>query len=68
MSVEEAVTRGIAATRQLAKRQLTWLRKWPDLAWITTDREGNVVDSGLSDVKEMSFVQNPCDLVLNSLT
>ncbi|HET8902675.1 MAG TPA: tRNA (adenosine(37)-N6)-dimethylallyltransferase MiaA [Saccharospirillum sp.] len=23
---------GVAATRQLAKRQLTWLRKWPDLA------------------------------------
>jgi len=68
VSLEEAATRGIAATRQLAKRQLTWLRKWPDLAWITTDREGNVVDSGLSDVKEMSFVQNPCDLVLNSLT
>jgi len=68
VSLEEAITRGIAATRQLAKRQLTWLRKWPDLAWITTDREGNVVDSGLSDVTGMSFVQNPCDLVLNSLT
>lgn len=26
--------RGIAATRQLAKRQLTWLRRWPDLHWI----------------------------------
>jgi len=24
--------RGIAATRQLAKRQLTWLRSWPDVA------------------------------------
>lgn len=24
-------TSGIAATRQLAKRQLTWLRSWPDL-------------------------------------
>jgi len=23
--------RGIAATRQLAKRQLTWLRSWPDV-------------------------------------
>jgi len=68
VSLDEAITRGIAATRQLAKRQLTWLRKWPDLAWITTDREGNVVDSGLSDVAGMSFVQNPCDLVLNSLT
>jgi len=33
--------RGIAATRQLAKRQLTWLRRWPDLHW---------VDSCASDV------------------
>jgi tRNA dimethylallyltransferase len=24
--------KGIAATRQLAKRQLTWLRSWPDVA------------------------------------
>ena len=28
----------IQATRQLAKRQLTWLRGWPDLQWIYTDR------------------------------
>ncbi len=27
----EMVQRGIVATRQLAKRQLTWLRGWPDL-------------------------------------
>ena len=67
-SLEEAVERGIAATRQLAKRQLTWLRKWPDLAWISTDCEGNVLHSDLSDSKGMSFVQNPCDLVLNFLT
>jgi tRNA dimethylallyltransferase len=25
------VEKGIAATRQLAKRQLTWLRSWPEL-------------------------------------
>lgn len=29
-------TRGIIATRQLAKRQLTWLRRWPDLHWVDT--------------------------------
>lgn len=28
----EMVQRGIAATRQLAKRQLTWLRNWPGVA------------------------------------
>ena len=31
---ETMVGKGVAATRQLAKRQLTWLRKWPDLTWI----------------------------------
>jgi tRNA dimethylallyltransferase len=49
MSLEEAVEKGIAATRQLAKRQLTWLRKWPDLQWIYTDNVGNVVESSLSE-------------------
>jgi tRNA dimethylallyltransferase len=29
------VEKGIAATRQLAKRQLTWLRSWPDLATVS---------------------------------
>jgi tRNA dimethylallyltransferase len=41
-SLEEATDKGIAATRQLAKRQLTWLRKWPDLRWLCTDEQGNV--------------------------
>ncbi|MFY0991480.1 tRNA (adenosine(37)-N6)-dimethylallyltransferase MiaA [Halomonas sp. C05BenzN] len=26
--------RGIVATRQLAKRQLTWMRSWPGLHWV----------------------------------
>lgn len=30
----ELVDKGVAATRQLAKRQLTWLRKWSDLYWL----------------------------------
>lgn len=33
------VQKGIAATRQLAKRQITWLRSWPDLHWIDSDEE-----------------------------
>jgi tRNA dimethylallyltransferase len=32
-----AVARGIAATRQLAKRQLTWLRAEPGVAWCDPD-------------------------------
>lgn len=36
-SYEQMVERGIAATRQLAKRQLTWLRSWSDLHWLSSD-------------------------------
>ena len=28
--------RGIIATRQLAKRQMTWLRGWSSLTWLDT--------------------------------
>lgn len=31
------VSKGVAATRQLAKRQLTWLRKWSDVSWLDSD-------------------------------
>lgn len=36
---EEMVARAIAATRQLAKRQFTWLRRWPGLHWFDSDAE-----------------------------
>ncbi|AMO54747.1 hypothetical protein GZ77_23905 [Endozoicomonas montiporae] len=31
---DEMIERGIIATRQLAKRQLTWLRGWSDIDWL----------------------------------
>lgn len=31
------VNQGVAATRQLAKRQLTWLRSWPNLYWLKSE-------------------------------
>ena len=34
LSYDEMIERGIIATRQLAKRQMTWLRSWEDLHWI----------------------------------
>ncbi|PID44438.1 MAG: tRNA (adenosine(37)-N6)-dimethylallyltransferase MiaA [Proteobacteria bacterium] len=40
LSREEMVAKGVAATRQLAKRQLTWLRNWPDVHWIETEDVG----------------------------
>jgi tRNA dimethylallyltransferase len=37
---ETMVFKGIVATRQLAKRQITWLRSWDDLHWLqTNDRQ-----------------------------
>lgn len=33
----EMIERGIAATRQLAKRQLTWLRNWPEVTRLYID-------------------------------
>jgi len=45
MNYDEMQQRGIIATRQLAKRQLTWLRKWPELHRIHIDyqREKNII-------------------------
>ena len=39
---DEMVFKGIAATRQLAKRQLTWLRGWPNVNWLETDDQENL--------------------------
>ena len=36
-SLEEAVERSIVASRQLAKRQITWLRNWPNAHEIQVD-------------------------------
>ncbi|TKB51379.1 tRNA (adenosine(37)-N6)-dimethylallyltransferase MiaA [Ferrimonas sediminicola] len=39
---DQMTQKGIAATRQLAKRQITWLRSWSDLQWLTSESAGNV--------------------------
>lgn len=39
---EQMVFKGVAATRQLAKRQLTWLRGWPQLTWLETNDQQNL--------------------------
>jgi tRNA dimethylallyltransferase len=36
-SLEDARDKGIVATRQLAKRQITWLRGWSGLHWIDSE-------------------------------
>jgi len=37
ITYEQMREQAIAATRQLAKRQMTWLRSWPDVEMIDTD-------------------------------
>ncbi|MDP5255307.1 MULTISPECIES: tRNA (adenosine(37)-N6)-dimethylallyltransferase MiaA [unclassified Vibrio] len=36
-SLDEAVFKGVCATRQLAKRQITWLRGWENLTWLDSE-------------------------------
>lgn len=42
LTYAEMRDRGIIATRQLAKRQLTWLRGWSDLNWLDTFGKDNL--------------------------
>lgn len=42
---DEMVYRGICATRQLAKRQMTWLRGWESVQWLDSDKPGEALDS-----------------------
>lgn len=39
---EDMIFKGICATRQLAKRQLTWLRNWPDIKWLEMENKNNL--------------------------
>ena len=49
---DEMRERGIIATRQLAKRQMTWLRSWPDVHWLTTGESG-------MEAKVLEVIQQP---------
>lgn len=39
---DEMIYRGIVATRQLAKRQMTWLKSWPKITWLATEDKENL--------------------------
>ncbi|GAC25891.1 tRNA dimethylallyltransferase [Paraglaciecola mesophila KMM 241] len=43
-SYQEMREKGLAATRQLAKRQLTWLRSWQNLHWLDTFSKDNLTN------------------------
>ena len=52
------VEKGIAATRQLAKRQYTWLRAWQSLNWIyTQDMDGVLLSNEEILDKSLKFIQ-----------
>ncbi|ASK56421.1 tRNA (adenosine(37)-N6)-dimethylallyltransferase MiaA [Vibrio tarriae] len=44
-TLDEAIYRGICATRQLAKRQITWLRSWDDLTWLDSENVDQAVET-----------------------
>ncbi len=50
--VEDANT----ATRRLARRQLTWLRKWPDLPWLYVGEEVNWSDLASQLMDQLDLV------------
>lgn len=39
LTYDEMREKGIIATRQLAKRQLTWLRSWPEVQWFDSEAD-----------------------------
>ncbi|HEY0211142.1 tRNA (adenosine(37)-N6)-dimethylallyltransferase MiaA [Acerihabitans sp.] len=47
---DEMVFRGICATRQLAKRQMTWLRGWQSVHWLDSDKPRSALDTVLQVV------------------
>ena len=51
------VERGIAANRQFAKRQLTWLRAEADAAWLDSASR-QLLDRVIADVREHRFFPN----------
>lgn len=40
--------KALVATRQLAKRQLTWLRSWPNVTWLYSDDEDELLASAVA--------------------
>lgn len=52
------VQRGIAATRQLAKRQLTWLRGWPALRELPCHLDGQDVKFMKNYLKNLNVAAN----------
>ena len=42
LSLDEMMFRAVTATRQLAKRQMTWLRSWNGVIWLEEESDNNL--------------------------
>jgi tRNA dimethylallyltransferase len=60
LDYEQMREKGIIATRQLAKRQLTWLRSWPDLNWIISDDEDSEPEKAGSNNGSTAITNADC--------
>lgn len=49
-SYDDMVFRGICATKQLAKRQINWLKGWPNLHWLNSNEPVAALNSILQTV------------------
>ena len=47
---ETMIERGIIATRQLAKRQFTWLRSYPGVHWLDDERS-DILEQALKMIR-----------------
>lgn len=54
LTLEEAIERGIIATRQLAKRQFTWLRSWPNLHWVDSEEGESKIYQDVTQLLKMN--------------
>ena len=51
LSLDEMMFRAVTATRQLAKRQMTWLRSWNGVIWLEEESDNNL-DIVLDTIKK----------------
>ncbi|WP_253305861.1 tRNA (adenosine(37)-N6)-dimethylallyltransferase MiaA [unidentified bacterial endosymbiont] len=51
ISQQQMVYQAICATRQLAKRQMTWLKHWPDRQWLDSSQLATALQSVVRLVK-----------------
>ena len=41
-NTDEMISKAVTATRQLAKRQMTWLRSWNGVIWLEEESDNNL--------------------------